>query len=1067
MARLPEEMVERIRREISVERLAEARGIKLRRVGKNLMGLCPFHQEKTPSLSITLSVNKWHCLGCGKGGTAIDWVMCAEGVSTRHALEMLSRDLVPMTSSSAGPPPKKTTVPKLPPLIAGPANQRTNDDKKLAEIVVSYYHKTLKDSPQAQQYLIKRGLKSAEMVEHFRLGFANRTLGYHLPAKNRLAGAEQRGRLQELGILREKSGHEHFSGSLVIPILNLNGEVVQMYGRKITLNLRTGTPDHLYLPGPLRGVWNEQALIASKEIILCEALIDALTFWCAGYRNVTTIYGVNNFTDELRAAFQQHGTRRIYLAYDRDDAGERAAQAHGEELMSLGLECFRVQFPKGQDANEYARMTQPAAKALGVMLTSAAWLGQGKRPAVSVLNPAVIEEAQAKPVAKEKNIEEVGELVKEKIPAATTTAAKEKNISPPEQNIFPLAASSESAQQEEAAPRPMPLSAPVEPVVKIENGEVTVTTGERAYRVLNLEKCTSQGKMQVNVKVSGRNVRGEWCYHGDSFDMENYRHRANFAKQTAHELATKEETIHREVGQLWTRLYDLQRELIRKALTPTEEKTIMTPEEQAAATELLRDPRLLDRVLEDFDKCGVVGEETNKKVSYLAAVSRLLPKPLAIVTQSSSAAGKSSLMDAVLDFMPEEQHEEYSAMTGQSLYYMGEKNLKHKILAITEQQGAERASYPLKLLQSEGKLKIASTGKDPVSGKHVTHDYTVEGPVMIFFTTTAHEVDEELLNRCIVLTVNEDREQTRAIHQKQREAQTLEGLKTRMRQNKILKLHRNAQRLLRPIPVVNEHLKNLDFPDQMTRTRRDHMKFITLISAIALLHQHQREIKSSTEDGDTLEYIEATEGDVKLAWALTNQVVVRSLDDVQAQTRRLLLLLDTMVTHECERLMVERSDYRFTRATVRQFTRWSDSQLKTHLHRLEELEYLALHRGLPGQSFVYALNFEMDERGKPVLPGLSYGARRSRSEGNLSGSGEGVSGLGGQRSGSSLGQVWGVSGGGLGQESPATTRVNHQNERNHEKHSTRGAEAHGVPQNPVVAVTKPNGHAAPKRAGVK
>src|SRR6202140_3220440 len=274
MARLPDEIVERIRREISVERLAEARGIKLRRVGKNLMGLCPFHQEKTPSLSITPGTNKWHCLGCGKGGTAIDWVMCAEGVSTRHALELLSRDLVPMTSTRPGPPPKKTTVPKLPPLI-----QQTNDDKKLLEIVVSYYHKTLKEKPEAQQYLLKRGFKSSEMVEHFHLGHSNRTLGYHMPASNRLAGAAQRGRLTELGIYRE-SGHENLSGSLVIPILNLDGDVVQMYGRKITTNLRAGTPDHLYLSGPLRGVWNEQALIASKEIILCEALIDALTFWC-------------------------------------------------------------------------------------------------------------------------------------------------------------------------------------------------------------------------------------------------------------------------------------------------------------------------------------------------------------------------------------------------------------------------------------------------------------------------------------------------------------------------------------------------------------------------------------------------------------------------------------------------------------------------------------------------------------------------------------------------------------------------------------------------------------------
>ena len=112
---------------------------------------------------------------------------------------------------------------------------------------------------------------------------------------------------------------------------------------------------------------------------------------------------------------------------------------------------------------------------------------------------------------------------------------------------------------------------------------------------------------------------------------------------------------------------------------------------------------------------------------------------------------------------------------------MGETNLKHKILAIVEEEGAERATYALKLLQSEGELTIASTGKDPETGRLVTHEYRVEGPVMIFLTTTAIEIDEELLNRCLVLTVDEDREQTRAIHELQRERQTLEGLLARQR----------------------------------------------------------------------------------------------------------------------------------------------------------------------------------------------------------------------------------------------------------------------------------------------
>ncbi len=1049
MPYVPPEVKERIKWEVSIQRLAEARGIKLVRSGKELIGLCPFHDDRNPSLNIDPAKNVWHCKGaCGEGGDVILWVMRTQGVSFHHALELLRRDHLRLEE---GPiqPVKKSTVPKLPPLI-----DATADDKKLLGIVVDYYHRTLQDSPEAERYLVKRGLQSGEIIDRFKLGYANRTLCLHLPAWNRAAGEAQRTRLKELGILRnQKPGHEHFNGSLVIPVFNLDGEVVEMYGRKITPNLRAGTPDHTYLPGPHRGVWNEEALIASKDIILCEALIDALTFWVAGYRNVTASYGVNGFTEDHRAAFERHGTERVYIAYDRDEAGDKAAAKLAEELIEMGIECFRVQFPKSQDANEYARMTQPATKALGVLLTGAAWMGEGPRPAVRV--PVIVAEppvaaapVEAKDTAKEKIIEET--MPEPEPGPAPVPVASEPPQQP--QRAFSLAVN--AVPLDEPAVRPMPMAVPTEPQVKVEDGEVTVTIGPRMYRVLGLEKCTSRGQMRVNVKVSGNNVRGEFCYHGDTLDMEAFRQRAAFVKQAAHELAAKEDTIHREVGQLWTALAELQRERIARTLAPQEETALMTAEEQAAAMDLLRDPRLLDRVLEDFERCGAVGEETNKKVSYLAAVSRLLAKPLAVVVQSSSSAGKSSLMEAVLDFMPEEHRESYTAMTGQALFYMGQKNLKHKILAIAEQQGAEAASYPLKLLQSEGKLNIASTGKDPVSGKHVTHEYVVEGPVMIFLTTTAHDVDEELMNRCLVLTVNEDREQTRAIHRKQRELQTLEGLRARMRQNKIIGLHRNAQRLLKPISVVIEHLKDQGFPDAMTRTRRDHMKFLTLIQAITLLYQHQREIRTSTEDGETLEYIEATEADVKLAWELANHVLMRSLDDVPPQTRRLLLLIDRMVTSECERLQIERLDYRFTRATVRQHTGWGDSQLKKHLSRLEDLEYLALHRGAPGQSFVYALNFEMDASGRPVLPGLSYGANRSRSE-------EGVSRFEAGVTPSGHGQDTGVSRGGHDVESPAMTGAEADFTGNNRKRIYRGAEGNSAPQTPVVVVPmhRPNGAA--------
>jgi len=525
--------------------------------------------------------------------------------------------------------------------------------------------------------------------------------------------------------------------------------------------------------------------------------------------------------------------------------------------------------------------------------------------------------------------------------------------------------------------------------------------GDRRYRIRGLAKNLSHEVMKVNVLAG--NGAG---FHVDTLDLYAARQRAVFTKQAAEELGVKEDVVKRDLGRVLLKLEELQDEAIRKALEPTRPEVTLTEAERDAALALLKEPRLLDRILDDFTRCGIVGEETNKLVGYLAAVSRHLESPLAVLIQSSSAAGKSSLMEAVLAFVPEEERVEYSAMTGQSLFYMGETDLKHKVLAIVEEEGASRAAYALKLLQSEGVLTIASTGKDPSTGRLVTHQYRVEGPVMIFLTTTAIDLDEELLNRCLVLTVNEERQQTQAIHRLQREQQTLDGLLARRDRQEILKLHRNAQRLLRPLLVANPYARDLTFLDSRTRMRRDHIKYLTLIRSIALLHQHQRPVK--TERG--VSYIEVTLEDIETANRLAHEVLGRSLDDLPPQTRRLLHLIDEMVSQECARLEMERSDFRFSRKDVRRYTQWGDTQLKVHLHRLEELEHLLVHHGGRGQSFVYELLYQAGSQpSKPQLPGLIevYDLKKS--------------GANGDRAGSSRPQVGRVSGPGRAFETPVDT----------------------------------------------
>ena len=975
MSRIPSVDLERLKQTIALERLAEARGVELKRHGADLIGRCPFHDDKTPSLVITPAKNLWHCLGaCQAGGTVIDWVMKAEGVSFRHAVELLQNDYSPAAGSVDDLPAKRSTVKKL----VMPLERKAEDAQLLVQ-VIDYYHQTLLQSPEAMQYLEKRGIASADAVRTFKLGYANRTLGYRLPAANRVEGAQMRGRLQRLGLYRE-SGHEHFNGSLVIPVISERGEVTEIYGRKIVKALRPGTPLHLYLPGPHRGVWNGAALSASKEIILCEALIDALTFWCAGYRNVTASYGVEGFTADHLARFKECGIERVLIAYDRDEAGERAAERLSKELMSEGLDCYRILFPKGIDANEYALRVGPAAKSLGVVIRSAQWLGKG----------------QAKPIT----TAEATPALEIKVAAAPSLAAAEGILPVPiELPAVPLPA--------HVVPE-LPAATPAPSIKSIgAEHEHVMTFGDRRYRVRGLDKNLSYEVLKVNVLASRPSIdsAGE-SVHVDTFDLYQARHRAAFVKQAAAELGVAEDIIKADLGKLLLALEAEQEKLITAAQAPQASATVKLDDaERAAALALLKRSDLIERIAADFSRCGIVGETTNALVGYLAAVSRKLDRPLALLIQSTSAAGKSSLLDAVLRFVPEEERIAYSAMTGQSLFYMGEMDLKHKILAIAEEEGAHRASYALKLLQSEGELTIASTSKNPETGKLVTDEYRVEGPVMIALTTTAADIDEELLNRCLVLSVDEGRTQTAAIHAAQRERRTLAGLQAKVERAQLLKLHQNAQRLLQPLAVVNPYAQFLTFLDDRTRTRRDHEKYLTLIDAIALLHQHQRVLRTAQHGGETVRYIEATLEDIALANRLAHDVLGRTLDELPPQTRRLLKLVASMVEAQCAEHSIKRSDYRFSRRQVREHTRWGDTQLKIHLGRLVELEYLLVHRGGRGQSFEYELLYDGGSDPQRHLNGLidvetlrvqcgaqHYDAQRSGSELVQSASGRGTVG---------------------------------------------------------------------------
>jgi DNA primase len=952
MARVPDAELARLKAEVSVQRLVEGVGVELRRQGKDLVGRCPFHEDGTPSLVVSPAKNLWHCLGaCQAGGGPVDWVMTAQGVSFRHAVELLLQEsaslsvLAPARPGTSGPV-KRSTARKLEPIAAPDA-----EDQALLGRVVAHYVAALAGAGETQEYLHRRKLAHPEAIEAFKLGFADRSLGYRLPNAQTKDGAALRTRLRALGVLRS-SGHEHFRGCLTIPVLDEHGAVGEIYGRRVqALDPRTAASAHLYLPGPHRGVFNVAAFASLDELIVTESLIDSLTLWCAGFRHVTAAYGADGWTAEHQGAVEARGITRVLIAYDRDPAGDVGAKALAAQLMPMGVECFRVEFPAGADVNDVAVEAANPTDALGRYIRRAAWMGSGKAPKPSLVlptDPGPFLAAAPDPASPE--------------PAAAALADDEIALA---QQAAP------APEQEPELVSPVPRPSSPQPAERSTDRELMLMIGQRRWRVRGLEKVTSFDLLRVNLLVAMSDASDGSRFHVDTLDLYSARARAVFVAAAAAELGVEAEVVKADLGRVLLACEARAEEVITAALGPARPEVTITAEGRVAALTLLKDPDLIARIEQAFAAVGMVGEATNCLVGYLAAVSRKLPAPLAVIVQSTSAAGKSAVMEAVLGFVPPEDRVSFSAMTGQSLFYLGEKDLAHKVLSIAEEEGAQRASYALKLLQSEGELSIASTGKDNTSGRLVTHTYTVTGPTAIVLTTTAIDVDEELLNRCLVLTVDEDRDQTRAIHAAQRTAQTLAGLTAKAERDRVIGLHRDAQRLLEPLAVVNPYADRLTFADARTRTRRDHGKYLGLIAAVTLLHQHQRTRKTTTLAGQSVTYVESTLADIEVANRLAHAVLGQSLDELPPQTRRLLQAVHAWVTSEAERLDIPVELVRFTRRQLREALGFGDTQLKIHLARLVDLELLVVYR-LESGGFGYELTWRGEgEQGAPFMVGLT------------------------------------------------------------------------------------------------
>lgn len=849
--------------------------------------------------------------------------------------------------------------------------------------VAECYFETARETPEFWAYLKERGLDSSELVETFRIGYCNRSLGKKLPDRHGGPGTKIRRELRELGILRD-SGHELFAGFIFVPLRDANGSIVYGYGRRIG----SGGPesfDHLYLRHDRRGFLSPNAFRASDTVLVNEAPLDALTWWTHGYRQVATTFGADGMTEELFAALVR--MKHVVCSQDNDDVGNRAAEKLAQRLLAQdpSIGCWRVAIPGGiKDINEFALKVTPGRKSLGLLLHQMRWMGSGPAPERPLLAGPIEVSAAEAPTISRTPPSTMGSDTDLRLPAASDD--DDEPLRSSELEDLPI----ESAQELElAVPPAIPVLLKVDIPTIRDGQDHWLRLDPIHYRLRGLAANPTHlrnGQSPIHLRKVSLLATRDGSVHASKLDLGDAKERAAFAKLAAVELSVDETMIRKHLGLLMLKAEEVQ-ELLGKPAAKSEDdpRSKMSPKEEHEAREFLKDENNIELITKHMTMCGYVGDDINKLIGFFVTISRKRDRPLGMVIVASSGSGKTGLLNIVLLFVPPEDLKKPSLVTERSLFYFGENELVGKVLAIAEEEGAEKASYPVKILQSEQELIIFSTKCDPQTGEPIAFEKRVNGPVAVIFTATSTVGNDELLNRCFVLSVDESVAQTEAVLKAQREAETIEGLRAKYQRLQLVRLHHNAQRLLRRVEVVNPYARQLAFSAHQSRARRDHARYVALISTVAFWRQAQKPILTEKIDGGkTIEIVEVDLKDIQIANRIENHVEGRSLGDLLPHTRQFLLRLHELVLHRIEHEGIEREQVFFTRRDVRETTGYGPTQVHEHLRRLLDLEYV-IARFWNGQQYFQLLYNGEGQDGSRFALGLIDPSRLTKPSKGLPG----------------------------------------------------------------------------------
>jgi DNA primase len=477
--------------------------------------------------------------------------------------------------------------------------------------------------------------------------------------------------------------------------------------------------------------------------------------------------------------------------------------------------------------------------------------------------------------------------------------------------------------------------------------------GEVVYRVLpSVEVFVSSLKVNIRAEAAEELFL-------DNCDLYSSRSRSSFALAFSRVAGLESIRIEKDLMKIVTRL-EKERDKALDEANPRQVIVEPSEAERSDAEAFLRSPTLFDDIASDMDAVGYVGEEVNKLVVYVAAVSRLLEKPLSVYVQAGSSSGKSFLIETVRRLLPQEAVLAISSFSDQALNYMKQEDLEGKVMLMGEAIHNDLVEGQIRQMQSEGEISRLMVAKDPKTGALESRQVRNRVRLSFMMSSTALYLNPENASRCLVLHTDESRAQTERILSLQREKKTFDGyLAAAYRIPAIIKKHQTAGRILERLPVFNPLAGFIRFPVNRPTMRRAQDQFLTLLEAVAILRQYQKErvTKTNPFTGETVEGIDIDLEDYRIARRLFREaVLIPNADELPSGARLLYESIQTMAKAKAHKEGLEATEVTFIQREIRELSELGSDSIKKYLRALVDFEFLELTGGRKhGTRFCYRL----------------------------------------------------------------------------------------------------------------